>query len=67
MAEQRGTGGTGATALATGVESMPADGPTEVHYHLPVEIEVRVAPEPVDPQAIAELALDAVAREIANT
>jgi hypothetical protein len=38
-----------------------------VHFHFPVEIEVRGAPEPVNPELIAERALLGLARGIANS
>ena len=40
---------------------------TVVHYHLPVEIEVRAAAAPVDPDAVAKEALLGLARGLANT
>lgn len=38
-----------------------------VHYHLPVEIEVRAVAEPVDVDAVARQALLGLARGLANT
>lgn len=40
---------------------------TVVHYHLPVEIEVRTATVPADPDAVAKQALLGLARGLANT
>lgn len=38
-----------------------------VHYYFPVEIEVRAAPEPIDPQEIVARALDRVAQRLENS
>jgi hypothetical protein len=54
----------GAVVLAEA--DTPPDA-TVVHYHLPVEIEVRAAPAPVDPDALAKQALLGLARGLANT
>jgi hypothetical protein len=42
-------------------ERLLEDARTVVQYYFPVEIEVRGAPDPVDPDAIVERALDALA------
>jgi hypothetical protein len=66
-------------ALVLGTEPAPAEpgsGPPPlggageapvVHYHLPVEIEVHGAPEPVDPDALVKQVLLGLARGLANT
>jgi hypothetical protein len=69
--------GPGAMVLGTAVTpAEPGAGPpppgalpeaTVIHYHLPVEIEVRVAPAAVDPDALAKQALLGLARGLANT
>ena len=40
------------------------DARTAIHYHFPVEIEVRGAPEPADPHQIAALIFDRLARRL---
>jgi hypothetical protein len=35
-------------------EQVIGDSQTVIHYHFPVEIEVRAAPDPIDPEAIAK-------------
>jgi len=45
----------------------PPEGTSEVHYHLPVHIEVRSAPTGVDMEAVADQVLLRLARGIANT
>jgi hypothetical protein len=42
-------------------EQLLADARTIVQYYFPVEIEVRAAPDPVDPDEIVERALQALA------
>jgi hypothetical protein len=42
-------------------EKLLEDARTVVQYYFPVEVEVRGAPDPVDPDAIVERALDALA------
>jgi hypothetical protein len=69
--------GAGVAAAEQGGAVMPAStlpaelgtgsGEMVVHYHLPVQIEVRAAPEPVDPDALARHALLGLARGLANT
>ncbi len=39
---------------------------TVVHYHFPVEIEVRAAPEPIDPEAIEEQVLARLAQSLTS-
>jgi hypothetical protein len=53
----------GAVPLATG--GLPEA--TVVHYHLPVEIEVRAAPAAIDADAVAKKALLGLTRGLANT
>ena len=48
-------------------ERVLADGRTVVNYYFPVEIEVRAAPEPVDPARAIELALRRVAHGLENS
>ena len=38
-------------------ERVAEDARSVIHYHFPVEIEVRAAPDPVDAEAIIEAAL----------
>lgn len=38
-------------------ERVMADERAVIHYHFPVEIEVRAAPDPIDPDDIIRLAL----------
>jgi hypothetical protein len=42
-------------------ERLLEDARTIVQYYFPVEVEVRAAPDPVDPDAIVDRALDALA------
>lgn len=35
-------------------EQVIGDSQTVIHYHFPVEIEVRAAPDPIDPKQIAD-------------
>ncbi|HEX7245266.1 MAG TPA: hypothetical protein VF245_06865 [Solirubrobacterales bacterium] len=43
-------------------EAPPAEAPPVVEYHFPVEVEVRTSPSALDPEAIADLALQRLAR-----
>ena len=47
-------------------ETVAADDRTVVHYHFPVEVEVRGSPEPGDPVATVEDALRGVTRALRN-
>jgi hypothetical protein len=38
-------------------ERVIADSLAVIHYHFPVEIEVRAAPDPIDPEDVVRLAL----------
>jgi hypothetical protein len=40
------------------------DARSAIHYHFPVEIEVRGAPEPVDPERLATLVFERLARRL---
>jgi hypothetical protein len=68
--EARGLlGGAPAAAVRTVGEPLPAAtgtpeeaAGTVVHYHFPVEIEVRAAPEAADPETAARLALQWLAQ-----
>jgi hypothetical protein len=42
------------------LEQVTADQATVVQYHVPVEIEVRAAGEPVDPDDVVAMALDSL-------
>ena len=69
--------GAGVATAEQGAAVLPAAAPPQevggdhgaavVHYHLPVEIEVRAAPAPIDPDALAKQALLGLARGLANT
>jgi hypothetical protein len=40
---------------------------TAVHYYFPVEVEVRAAPEPIDPDDVVALALYRLASRLENS
>lgn len=47
-------------------ERVIADSRNTIHYHFPVEIEVRFVQESVDPQAVAQQVLNNVAALVEN-
>lgn len=45
-------------------ERVIADAEAVIHYYFPVEIEVRAAPDPIDPDQLADMALLRLARQM---
>lgn len=53
-----------AAGSAAQADRVVEDSRSVIHYHFPVEIEVRAAPDPVDPERVAELALARLAQSL---
>lgn len=48
-------------------ERVSEDARSVIHYHFPVEIEVRAAPDPIDPEEIVQQALHRLAQGLEST
>ncbi len=51
-------------SLGSETDGSSGSGPPEIHYHFPVEIEVRNASAPVDEDRIIHATLERLAREL---